>query len=325
MFCRFLNKAGTGFLTLLLLACHNNAYAQTFILPPSDVDVIGHIQYTSSRQDETLLDIARRYNIGYREITLANPGVDPWIPGEGTKILLPTRYILPQAPRTGIVLNVPEMRLYYYPEPAKGEQPVVVTYPVSIGRVDWQTPLGTTRIISKTANPNWYPPESIRKEHEEKGDPLPKVVPAGPDNPLGNYALRLAIPGYLIHGTNKPAGIGMQVTHGCIRLYPENIEFLYQKVKTGTQIHILDQSYKAGWYGDRLYMEVHPALVEGKLVKAQNLTPMVRVLAKQTEKRTDYKLDWERARSIAIEPRGIPMDIPPVQTYNESKEPEPAP
>lgn len=322
MICKFLNKAETGFFIVLLFA--SNVCAQTFILPPDGVDVIGDIEYTSSHHDETLLDIARRHNIGYREITLANPGVDPWIPGEGTEILLPTRYILPLAPRSGIVLNVPEMRLYYYPEPAKGEQAVVVTYPVSIGRVDWQTPLGTTRIISKTANPKWYPPESIRKEHEEKGDPLPKVVPAGPDNPLGNYALRLDIPGYLIHGTNKPAGIGMQVTHGCIRLYPENIEFLYKKVKTGTKIHIVDQAYKAGWYGDRLYMEVHPALVDGKYVKSLNLTPMVRVLAKRTEKRTDYKLDWERARSIATEPRGIPMDIPPIQTV-ESKEKEPAP
>ena len=202
------------------------------------------------------------------------------------------------------------MRLYYYPKPEQGKQPEVITFPVSIGRVDWKTPLGTTHIVEKTANPNWYPPQSIKKEHAEKGDPLPEVVPAGPDNPLGAYALRLGIPGYLIHGTNKPSGIGMQVTHGCIRLYPENIEFLFKQVSTGTPIHIVDQTYKVGWHGDSLYMEVHPPLVDGKHVMPENLTPMVRILLSATQQRPDYKLDWERARSIDADSLGIPIELP---------------
>ena len=284
-------------------------YAETFTLPTVDVDVVGRLQQIQSRHEETLLDIARRYNLGYREILLANPGVDPWLPGEGTEILLPTRYILPDAPRNGIVLNVSEMRLYHYPEPREGEQPVVITYPVSIGRQDWKTPLGSTRIVSKKADPDWYPPESIREEHAAKGDPLPKKVPAGPDNPLGRYALRLGIPGYLIHGTNKPSGIGMQVSHGCIRMYPEDVETLFKQVPEGTPIHIVDQTYKAGWQGDMLYLEVHPPLIDGTHVKPRNLTPMVRLLLTATKDRPEYKVDWERARSIIDHPLGIPIPL----------------
>jgi len=297
-------------LMLLVWTSHvGSLYAETFTLPPADVDVVGQLQTTKSRHEETLLDIARRYNLGYREILLANPGVDPWLPGEGTDILLPTRYILPNAPRDGIVLNVSEMRLYHYPKPRAGEQPVVITYPVSIGRQDWKTPLGTTRIVSKKADPDWYPPASIRKEHDAKGDPLPEKVPAGPDNPLGRFALRLGIPGYLIHGTNKPSGIGMQVSHGCIRMYPEDIETLFRQVPEGTPIHIVDQTYKTGWHGDMLYLEVHPPLIDGTHVTPQNLTPMVRQLLSATQHKPQYKVNWERARSIINHPLGIPMPL----------------
>lgn len=308
-------------ITILILCHFSRLSAESFPLPPLDVDLVGQLQYTKSSQQDTLLDIARKYNLGYREILLANPGVDPWLPGADTEILLPTRYILPKAPRNGIVLNVPEMRLYYYPKPRPGEQAVVITYPVSIGRQDWKTPLGTTQIVSKKANPDWHPPESIRKEHEAKGTPLPKKVPAGPDNPMGQYALRLGIPGYLIHGTNKPSGIGMQVTHGCIRLYPENIETLFKSVPEGTPVHIVNQSYKVGWHSDILYLEVHPPLVDGVHVKPRNTTPMVREVLAATKHRPDYKVDWQRSQQIIENTLGIPISLaPPTGIPNGEKD-----
>jgi L,D-transpeptidase ErfK/SrfK len=230
------------------------ARAQEYLLPPPGEAVVGELRHVPTRHEETLLDVARQYHVGFRELRIANPGVDPWLPGEGTQVILPTRYVLPDAPRKGIVVNIPEMRLYYYPEPRRGEPAKVITYPISVGRRDWNTPLGVTRIVRKVKNPSWRPPKSIREEHAARGEPLPAVVPPGPDNPLGDYALRLGLPGYLIHGTNKPDGIGMQVTHGCIRMFPEDIESLYRQVGVNTPVRLVDQPFKAGWRAGELYL-----------------------------------------------------------------------
>ena len=245
-----------------VLVAAGEACAAEYVLPANGDSVIGRNSTAIAAREDTLFDVARRNGVGYEEIVAANPGVDSWLPGEGTEILIPSRYILPDAPRTGIVVNLPEHRLYYYPPTRKGEAPVVRTYPISVGKMDWKTPIGTTRIASKQALPNWYPPASVLKEHEERGDPLPKVVPPGPDNPLGEYAMRLAIPGgsYLIHGTNKPAGVGMQVTHGCIRLYPEDIAELFKLVPVNTQVNLIDQTNKVGWQRGTLYAERHAPL-----------------------------------------------------------------
>jgi L,D-transpeptidase ErfK/SrfK len=236
--------------------------AETFILPPADVDVVGFMQQVPASREETLLDIARRYDIGQNEILLANPDVDRWLPEDGSRVILPTRYILPDAERTGLVLNLPEMRLYYYPKVKPGETPVVITHPISVGRMDWKTPLGVTQIISKQVDPEWRPPQSIKDEHAKDGDPLPDVVRAGPDNPLGRYAMRLGIPGYLIHSTNKPYGVGMRVTHGCIRMYPEDIEKVFDDIPVGTPVRIVNQPIKLGWLADSLFIELHPPLEE---------------------------------------------------------------
>lgn len=238
------------------------ASAETMPLPPDDVDLIGAVRTVRALHEDTLLDIARRAQLGHDEIILANPDVDRWIPGEGTEVILPTRYVLPRAERKGLVLNVPEMRIYYFPEAKRGEPPVVKTYPVSVGRMDWSTPLGKAKIATKQKDPAWYPPQSIREEAAARGETLPEVVPPGPANPLGRYALRLSIPGYLIHGTDKPWGIGMRVTHGCLRLYPEHSEMVYNEVPVGTQVQIVNQPVKVGWLAGVLYMEVHPPLEE---------------------------------------------------------------
>ena len=245
-------------LILWMLPCLG--LAEVFDLPPAGNDVVGAMTTIQARADDTLIEIARRHGLGYQDIVRANPDVDTWLPGEGTEVVLPTRYVLPPGQRRGLILNLPEYRLYYFPEPSPGEAAVVMTYPISIGRMDWETPLGRTSVISKVRNPAWYPPASVRAEHAADGDPLPRIVPPGPDNPLGKYAMRLGLPGYLIHGTNRPAGVGMRVTHGCIRLFPEDIGFLFGQVGLNTTVRIINEPVKIGWNGDELVIEVHQAL-----------------------------------------------------------------
>jgi L,D-transpeptidase ErfK/SrfK len=285
------------------------ASAASFDLPGDGGSVVGTIQVVAAQREDTLVAIARRYNLGYNELRLANPEVDPWLPGEGTPVVLPTQFVLPDAPRKGIVINVPEMRLYYYLNPARGETPQVVTYPISVGRRDWNTPLGRARVTSKDKDPTWYPPKSIRAEHAANDNPLEAVVPPGPDNPLGGHALRLSIAGYLIHGTNKPAGIGMQVTHGCIRLFPEDIENLYQEVPVGTPVRIVNQPYKTGWRAGELYLEVHPPLGDKDTDQPVDLTPVVRRLIAVAQQRPEIRLDWAKASNLAAAPTGIPGSV----------------
>jgi L,D-transpeptidase ErfK/SrfK len=248
---------------LLTLAVTGLSQASSYILPPADVDIIGQIDTITAGRDNTLLDIAREHDIGQNEILYANPDVDRWMPADNSVVILPTRFILPNTKRSGLVINLPEMRLYYYPKPKTGERPVVITHPVSVGRMDWDTPLGKTRIVSKKVDPSWRPPQSIKDEAIAKGDdPLPDVVEAGPDNPLGRYAMRLGIPGYLIHSTNKPYGVGMRVTHGCLRMYPEDIERLFEAIPLNTPVQIVNQPIKLGWLAGSLFLELHPPLEE---------------------------------------------------------------
>ncbi|WP_280561340.1 L,D-transpeptidase family protein [Chromohalobacter sp. 48-RD10] len=227
-------------------------------------NIVGKIRVIEAEQEDTLLDIGRQYGIGYEEMRRANPDVSVWYPGEGTEVTVPTRFILPDADREGVVVNIPEMRLYYYPERKEGEPARVETYAISVGRMDWSTPLGKTRITEKQKNPPWYPPQSIIKEHAEDDRELPDVVPPGPDNPLGKYKMRLGIPGYLIHGTNRPQGIGMRVTHGCIRMFPEDVEHLFDKLPVGTQVNLVSEPTKFGWRDETLYVQSFPLLEEDR-------------------------------------------------------------
>jgi L,D-transpeptidase ErfK/SrfK len=283
--------------------------ATTYALPPQGIDVVGQVRYVTARYEDTLADLAKRYDVGFREILAANPGVDPWLPGAGTRVAIPLQFVLPDAPRRGIVLNLPEMRLYYYPVPKPGQTPLVMTYPVGIGREGWSTPLGLTKVVAKTADPTWYPPESIRREHAQDGEMLPASVPPGPDNPLGKYALQLGIPGYLIHGTNKPYGPGMRVSHGCIRLYAQDIEYLFRGVPLGTPVRVIDQPYKAGWNNGVLYLESHRPLADGDRARA-DLTPAVRAILAATSTKT-VTINWDRATDAAAQNSGVPVAIYP--------------
>lgn len=283
-------------------------HGQTFPLPPADIDLVGQVQVIEAVHEDTLLDIARRHQLGHDEIILANPGIDRWLPGEGTQVTLPTRYILPAAERVGLVLNVPEMRIYYYPPAKAAEARVVRTYPVSVGRMDWETPLGSWKVISKQTDPVWRPPESIRAEAAARGETLPELVPAGPDNPLGRHALRLSIPSYLIHGTDKPWGVGMRVTHGCLRMYPEDIASLYDDVPVGTPVRIVKQPVKIGWLLDTLYLEVHPPLEEDEEGRAHLMDTAMDVVRAAVAERP-ARLSGRLINQAVHEARGYPVAI----------------
>ena len=287
-----------------------SAQAATYAINGTDT-VLGEVQTVTTKYEDTLLDLGRRYSVGYEEIVAANPGVDPWLPGEGTRVVIPSRYILPEGPREGIIVSLAEHRLYYFPPFKPNEQATVVTYPISVGKMDWKTPLGLTRITNKRTKPIWYPPESVRKEHAADGRPLPKAVPPGPDNPLGEYAMRLGIPGgaYLIHGTNRPEGVGMQVTHGCIRMYPEDIEQFFKMVAVNTPVRIIHQPYKMGWKGQELFIEVHAPL-EGQEEGGEmhSLTQITRLLVSATQDRT-VVIDWAKAEQAFNQASGIPEPV----------------
>jgi L,D-transpeptidase ErfK/SrfK len=220
--------------------------------------VIGDVRLYRIRKGDTLIDLARYYDLGYNEIVEANPGIDPWVPPVGATILLPTQYVLPCCTYVGIVVNIPEMRLFYY-QHLKGSPTMTIhTFPVGLGRDDWPTPRAKFRIRGKTVNPTWVIPESIREEHiRERNDPR-KLIPGGaPDNPLGKYRLELTLPLYGIHGTDIPWGVGMQVSHGCVRLYPEDIERLFPLVPVGTPGEFTYQTVKVGARGGTVFVEMH--------------------------------------------------------------------
>jgi len=278
-----------------------------FLLPPAGTDVVGIVQIAIAGHEDTLPDLARRYDLGYEEIVAANPGMDPWLPGAGNRVVLPTQFVLPDAPREGLVLNLASMRLFYYPVPAKGEPPVVITHPIGIGREGWQTPEGSLRITEKTEKPAWTVPASVRKEHADMGDPLPPVVPPGPDNPLGDFAMRLSLPSYLIHGTNQPYGVGIRISHGCVRLYPEDIARLFPTVPVGTRVTIVNQPYMAGWRNGQLYLEAHAPLAEDAKRWGSSLKPMKKVVA--TKAATPDAINWDKAKTVAREARGIPFPV----------------
>ena len=314
-----------------MLAAAGSVQAEIYELPPEGQDVVGAVSTITARYEDTLVDIARRHGLGYYDMVRANPGVDPWLPGEGVEIVLPNRFVLPPGPRKGLVLNLAEYRMYYFPEPRAGEPAYVYTYPMSIGRMDWETPIGRTTIVAMARNPAWYPPQSVRDEHAADGDPLPRVVPPGPDNPLGTRALRLGLPGYLIHGTNRPAGVGMRVSHGCVRMFPEDIEFLFDRISVNTPVRIINVPVKMGWDGDTLVAEVHPLLETAQAPTGETaehleqldadvdlpppepnqkdpLTHVTEQFIAATAERAG-QLDWDRIEALVERSDGIPEAV----------------
>ena len=289
----------------LALGAPAPAAATQFALPAGARE-IGAVETYVAAAGDNLLDLARRYDLGYTQLVAANPGIDPWRPGAGRVIRIPGYYLLPDGPRRGIVVNLAEQRLFYFPPGGHS----VETFPVGTAVRGLDSPLGTTRVVAKLPHPTWYPPASIRAERPD----LPPAVPPGPDDPLGAYALALGWPGYLIHGTNKPDGIGRNVSHGCLHLYPEDMARLYREVAVGTPVRVVDQATEAQWVGDTLLVAVHPSKDDAdRLDSGESVTPsappdlVARVAAAASYRADD--VDWAAVARAGRERTGIPVRI----------------
>ena len=270
-------------------------------------DYVGKMEMYRANYEDTLVHLARKHNLGFVEMRAANPTLDPWIPGDGARVVLPKQSLLPDAPRSGIVINLPEMKLYFYKTP--GAEPLV--YPISPGREGLYTPVGTTSIVSKRENPTWTPTPRMIKE-----DPtLKPFYPPGPDNPLGTHALYLGWDQYRIHGTNKPYAIGRLASSGCIRMYPEHIKALYPMVPTGTKVTVVDQPVKVGWIDDKMYVEVSPTMEQSSKVEQMGDFKSYEITKEDMSRITTKagafsdRIDWEAVRKAVREHRGYPVAV----------------
>lgn len=278
-----------------------------FSAPVYDKDYVGKMQFYRAKYEDTLVHLARQHGLGFVEMRAANPSLDPWIPGAGANIVLPTQSLLPDAPREGIVLNLPEMKLYYFEKP--GQAPIV--YSISPGREGLNTPVGMTTIQGKKEGPTWRPTARMRKE-----DPtLKEFYPPGPDNPLGTHALYLGWPEMRIHGTNKPYAIGRRASSGCIRMYPESIKDIYYRVPVGTKVTSVDQPVKVGWIDNKMYVEVSPTQEQsleieriGELKSYEITGEDMRRITRKAGPYAD-QIDWESVRKAVREHRGYPVAV----------------
>lgn len=278
----------------------------TSVVPAMAGDLLGRLDYLVVQEGDTLTAIAQHKGIGYVELLAANPGVDPWLPRVGKKLLLPTAHLLPDAPRRGIVVNLGDLRLYHFPKdggPAR-------SFPLGIGRKGWETPVGETEVLRKRPNPTWTPPPSIRAEHPQ----LPACIGPGPSNPLGDFALDLKRRGYVIHGTNKPAGVGRRVSHGCIRMYPKHIAELFDLVEVGTPVTIIEQPLKLGRVGQDVYLEVHPSKEQVDELEAGATTtvtplPDLRDRVLKAAGPDSGRIDWSMVYEAARRRLGVPIRI----------------
>jgi len=276
-------------------------------------DVIGRLAVIRLEKGDTLPDIARHFSLGINAISAANPGVDVWVPEAGERIMLPLSFILPDAPRKGIVVNLATMRLFQFKGDSKS--PAVSTYPVGVGTKERPTPTGQMHVERKATRPTWHVPASISEDHRKKGDPLPAKVPPGPQNPLGECALYLSKSSYLIHGTNKPASIGLKATNGCLRLYPENVKMLYNDTPVKTPVVIVNQPYLIGHRSGVLYMEAHTPLEESGASELEKIYAKLRNI----EKESGRSLDWTKVREVQARARGIPVPIFEMSQGNEKE------
>lgn len=281
---------------LFFMASHFSVNAQEY--------AAAYTKYRTKKEDN-LYEVARRFDVGIVELLSANPNTDPWMPAEGTELFIPTVHILPER-RGGIVINLAQLRMFFFADDGQ-----VFTFPIGVGREGWQTPTGITKIIGKKQNPDWIPPPAIRKENPQ----LPEIVPAGEDNPLGDYAMYLGWRGYLIHSTNRPYGVGKRSSHGCIRMYPEDIEFLFDKVRVGTQVTVIEQPYSIGWRGDLLFLEVSHSqsaldeIAEYKVPKSQDIPEIYAAIRRFIEKDGRAEIDWYRVEEAVAQRTGLPVVI----------------
>jgi len=297
------------FTALLLIIAVSSAHAEETakMSSPQDLDYVGEMIYHDALHEDTLIDLARRNNLGFVEMRAANPLIDPWLPGEGTDIIIPAQHIFPHAKHEGIIINLPEMRLYLFP--ADGGTPI--TYPIGVGRAGLETPEGATQVMRKAIGPIWRPTARMREE-----DPnLPEYIRPGPKNPLGTHALYLGWPQYAIHGTNKPFGIGRRVSSGCIRLYPEDILKLYDQVNVGNKVQVVNQPVKAGWIDDVFFVEANPTLDQSNDVEENGSSPFLTFsdqdmdIISQAAGEFADQIDWSKIRAAIKDRKGYPVEI----------------
>lgn len=283
----------------------SGARAETFRLRP-DSDIIGRVSEYTVEADDDIYGVARDFDLGLVEMMAANFTIGEWMPEEGTIITLPRRQVLPEVRREGIVINLAEQRLYFF-----GESGMVSTFPIGIGKEGWQTPAGETSVARKRERPDWIPPDTILAENPG----IPRIVKAGPDNPLGEYAIDLAWPRFLIHGTNAPWGIGARSSHGCIRLYPEDIKTLFGKVSAGMKVTVIDVPYKLGWDGDTLVLEVTPSQIQaddieqGRAFVPPPIPGINDAIRRKAFSRRAVLIDWDLVNAAVSERSGIPVAI----------------
>lgn len=294
---------------LLVIGCivassfMTKVFAATYDFPMEGSSIVGNAQYHVIEKGETLAQIAKQYDIGFLGLMAANKGVDPFLPQEGYVLTIPSQIILPMVPYEGIVVNLAELRLYYF----KPEEKKVHIFPVGIGRIGRDTPEMETKISQKRPNPTWTPPDSIRKEYLQKGIELPKVVPSGPENPLGEYALRLAFGNgdYLIHGTNKDFGIGLRVSSGCIRMEPKDIEWLFNQVERGEKVRIIDEPVKVALEPDRsVFVEAHEPLTRSDGSKKDLVLPVELKWWLDEFDKSEVK-----AKAVILAQNGVPVEV----------------
>ena len=282
----------------------NTIHAASVFDLEENIEIVGQAETIIALYEDTLIDLARTHNLGFTEIVIANRSVDKWLPGAGTKIHLPKKFIIPNhSIQDGITINLPEYRGYYMND---GK---LITFPVGIGRMDWTTPLGISKVDLKLENPTWYPPKSVQQEYKQRGEYLSPVVPPGSQNPLGKLAMRIDIPGgYFIHGTNKPDGVGMQVSHGCIRLFPEDIKQIFPLIKINTPVMIVDQPFKIGILGDEILLEIHETLSTDDV---RNNFNYIKSMVKDflSINGVQSTVNWTSVKAIFEEKTGIPSMI----------------
>lgn len=287
----------------LFLACLPSlSFAGVYSVQPN-VQVVGNVKTITASYADSLKDLSRNYNIGLENLKAANPGKNMYVPGDGAKITIPSQHIVPDNCK-GIYINQAERRLYYCP--TDGSR--VATYPISIGDEQTPTPRGKASVTAKMTNPTWHVPNSIYKEHIAKGKPISRIIPPGPDNPLGKYALKLSMSGYEIHGTNAPDGIGVRISHGCIRLYPEDIKSLYSMVTVGTPVMITHEPYKAGWSNGELYFEAHKPFRDFVGQGHNDMALARKVISKKINGR-DVNVNWQLVEQMVNNPTGVPKVI----------------
>ena len=308
-------RVSVGLLLALLMSVP--ARAETFELAP-DQTAVGSLSTYATKPNDTLLDVARNFDLGYTELITANRGTDPWLPGADRQVVIPNFFLLPDVAHEGIVINLVRQRLFYFPPDGQ----TVETYPIGVGVQGWETPLGTTTIVSKKEHPTWYPPASIRAT--EPG--LPDAFPPGPDNPMGDYALYLGWPTYAIHGTDKPFGVGRNVSHGCIRMYPEDIDRLFHEVSIGTKVTVISQEAQVAWIGDDLYLAVFPDKIQtDELDVAHPLPPAdsegVSEAVMLAAEGKFGRVDWDLVDEVARDRTGIPIQVTREDETNQSDAP----